>query len=158
MKYLKTVTHLEIDRFMGPWHVIAGRTTFFERGAFSPVEIYTWNEKEGRIDIDYNFKKNSFHGPKKSIPQKAWIDNLHTNAHWKVQPIWPLKFDYLVLALDTDYHWTVVGVPNQAYLWIMARTTQLPEETLKQIIKNIGLMGYNVEGIKMQPQLNGSVP
>jgi apolipoprotein D and lipocalin family protein len=61
--YNQTITKLDKDRFMKKWYVIAGRFTFLEKGAHNAVEIYSWNAKEDRIDIDFYFNKNSFDGP-----------------------------------------------------------------------------------------------
>jgi apolipoprotein D and lipocalin family protein len=152
MDYTHTVSEVELDRFMKKWYVIAGRLTFMEKGCHNAVEDYTWNEKKQRIDIDFYFNKDSFDGKIKKIPQKAWIKNKTTNAHWKVSPFWPLKFDYLVVALADDYSWTVIGVPNQKYLWIMADHWEMDDEKLSEIIEEIKLKGYNVNEVNRVPQ------
>ncbi len=148
VKYSKTVDNVDIQRFMGDWYVIAGRTTFLEKGATNSLEQYSWNEEKNRIDITFTYNKNTFDGPLKTIEQKAWIHNSKTNAHWKVQPLWPFKLDYLVIALDKDYQWTVVGVPNQAYLWLMARVKSMSEEKIKSILKDVAATGYSIEDVK----------
>jgi apolipoprotein D and lipocalin family protein len=145
-KYDKTVTYVERDRFMGKWYVMAGRFTSAEEGAVNPVETYTWNEKEKRIDIDFRFNQGGPEGELKKYPQKAWITN-KDNAHWEVQPFWPLKFDYLILSLDTSYQWTAIGVPNQKYLWIMSRKPSLGRVAIDQILMNLKKKGYDTSGI-----------
>jgi apolipoprotein D and lipocalin family protein len=152
VKYNKTVDHVDIPKFMGTWYVWAGRTTFLEKGAHNSIEIYTWNEKKERIDIDFKFRKDSFDGPVKEIPQKAWIYNNETNAHWKVQPFWPLKLDYLVIALSPDYEWTAIGVPNTKYLWIMGRTPNVSDQQLSEITQKLDALGYPTENILRIPQ------
>jgi apolipoprotein D and lipocalin family protein len=152
MNYSHTVSHVDIPRFMGSWYVWAGRTTFIERGAYGSIEKYTWNAQEDRIDVDFTFHKGSFDGDLKSHPQKAWIEDKTTNAHWKVQPFWPLKFDYLVIDLDVDYQWTAIGVPNGSYLWIMGRTPVVSDEQLAGIIDRLKTLGYPVDGVVRVPQ------
>jgi len=152
MDYTQTVEKVEIDRFMKKWYVIAGRLTFLEKGCHNAVEDYSWNDNKNRIEIDFYFNKDSFDGKIKKIPQKAWIKNETTNAHWKVSPFWPLKFDYLVIALADDYSWTAIGVPNQNYLWIMADYWDMDDEKLNEIIEEIKDKGYNVEDVKRVPQ------
>ena len=71
--YMKTVDKVEMNRFMGDWYVIAGRFTWFERGAHNGVETYTWNEEEQKIIVDFRYRKDSYGGEKKHISQKAWI-------------------------------------------------------------------------------------
>lgn len=154
MKYTKTVDYVDIDKFMGQWYVIAGRFTFLEEGAHNAVENYKWNYKEKRIDISFTFNKDRFDGKIKSIPQKGWVYNEKTNAHWKVSPFWPLKFDYLVIALADDYSWTAVGVPSGKYLWIMAKKNQLADKELEQIVRKINSQGYPTKAIIKVPHEN----
>lgn len=137
---------------MGKWYVIAGRFTFMEEGAHNAIEKYSWNEKEKYIDIDFHFRKDKFDGELKEIPQKAFIENTKTNAYWKVQPFWPLKFDYYVVALDKDYKWTAIGVPSTKYLWIMHRDWKVSDEELKRIVKVVQEAKYPVEKIERLPQ------
>ena len=151
-KFNKTVDSVDIKRFMGKWYVTAGRLTFMEEGAYNAIEIYTWNDKKNRIDIDFRLRKNSFDGEEKSIPQKGWIQNSKTNAHWKVSPFWPIKFNYFVIDLAHDYSWTVIGVPGEEWVWIMAREWEMDDIKLSQIIKRIEDMGYNAKDIKRVPQ------
>lgn len=144
----RTVSYVERDRFMGTWYVQAGRFTSFEDNAFNAVEKYQWDEKNKKIIIDFTFNQNSLNGPLKKIPQTAWITNESTNATWKVSPFWPLRFTYLIVALDeANYEWTVIGVPNQKYLWIMSRNPEFSKEKTKEILNNISAIGYSVEDI-----------
>lgn len=149
---LKTVSYVDIQKFMGSWYVIANIPTFVEKGATNAVEAYTWNEKEKRIDIDFHYNKDHPGGELKSYPQKAWIYDTRTNAEWRVQPWWPLKFAYLIIDLAPDYSYTVIGVPSRNYVWIMAREKQLPPGKLEEILKNIEKMGYEVSKIQKVPQ------
>ncbi len=152
VKYEKTVPFVDINKFMGKWYVVAARASFLESGAHNSLEDYSWNEKEKRIDINFTFRKDSFDGRLKKIPQKAWIFNKETNAHWKVQPLWPLKLDYIVIALDDNYEWVCVGVPNQNYLWIMTRDWNVSEDKIKDITSKVAALGYNTDDIKIVPQ------
>ena len=150
--YTQTVNYVDLERFMGDWYVIAGRVTFLEKDAYNPIESYRWNAEKERVDINFTFNSGSFTGKKKAIPQKGYIFNKNTNAYWKVSPIWPLKFGYLVIDLDEDYQWTVIGVPSQKYLWIMARTPQISENLYSEIVSRIEDKKYNTQDIKNMPQ------
>jgi apolipoprotein D and lipocalin family protein len=151
-KYLKTVDYVDMDRFMTSWYVIAGRLTSFEDGAHNAVETYTWNKEENRVDVDFKMRINSFDGEQKSFPQKAWIHNKKTNAHWKISPFWPLKFNYIIVDLAEDYSWTVVGVPSQRWVWIMAKDWEMSDEKLNMILKIVSDKGYSVIDVKRVPQ------
>ncbi len=146
-KYSDIVPELAMSKFMGSWYVQSGRFTPFEKDVYNGHEKYTWNQKEQRIDIEFTYNKGSFDGELKSIPQKGWIFNATTNSHWKVSPLWPLKFDYLVIGLAPDYSWTVIGVPDQKYVWIMTREKQFDRDKLNQIVNEMKKKNYDMDNL-----------
>lgn len=148
---VKTVKKVDIKKFMGPWYVLAGRFTFLEKDVHNGVERYTWNQETNRIDVEFTYHQGSFSGPKKSIPQKAWIFNQETQAHWKVSLLWPFKFNYLIVALDESYRWTAIGVPDQKYLWIMARDWKDPEAVIDEAVKRLQGIGYDTKNLVRVP-------
>ncbi len=144
---------VDLPRFMGSWYVIASIPTMFETGAVNAVETYTWNEKENRIDVDFRFRKDSPEGKEKTIPQKAFIYNEKTNAEWRIQFFWPLKFAYLIIDLADDYSDTTIGVPNRNYTWIMARNPTIPEDRYAKILARLKTLGYDLNALKKVPQV-----
>jgi len=150
--FLKTASHVDISRYMGKWYVISARGIFVENEAYNSTETYIWNEKEKHIDVDFRMRKGSFDGAEKAYPQKAWIHNTESNAHIKIQFFWPFKFDYLILDIDPDYQWVVVGVPSQRYLWVMARKPEIPDSKLDEILARIDSIGYSTKNMRKVPQ------
>jgi apolipoprotein D and lipocalin family protein len=148
---LKKVPSVDINRFMGKWYVISSIPTFIEKSAHNAVETYTWNEKEKRIDVYFTFNKGSFQGERKEYTQKAFVHDKSGNE-WRIQFFWPLKFPYLILDLDKDYTYTVIGVPNRDYVWIMAKTPTLPEKTYQEIIERLKAQHYDTNIIEKVPQ------
>ena len=113
------------------------------------VEILdSYNQQEKKIEIDFQYNKDSLQGEENRVPQVGWIYNEQTNTHWKISPLWPFKFDYLILDLDKDYQWTVIGVPNQKYIWVMARSPVMSDESLKRILSATENAGYNIQNVK----------
>ncbi len=151
MNYQKTVENVDIQRYMGKWYVIAGRFTMFEKGVHNGVELYTWNEEKKRIDIQFTYNKDSLDGKVKSIPQKGWVMNNQTGAHWEISPMWPFRFTYLIIDLADDYSWTVIGVPSGNYLWIMARDKSLSKSKIQTILDRLKGNGYPIKNITYVP-------
>lgn len=149
---VKTVSSVDINKFMGDWYVLAGRFTFLEKDVHNALERYTWNAEKERIDVAFTYNKGSLTGPQQSIPQKAWVFDSVSKAHWKVSPFWPFKFDYLIVALDKDYRWTAIGVPDQKYLWIMARDWKNPEATVAAAVKALNEASYDSSRLVLVPQ------
>jgi apolipoprotein D and lipocalin family protein len=124
----------------------------FEKGAYNATETYTWNQEKNRVDIDFRYNKNAFDGPEKKIPQKGFVYNQTTKAEWRVQPIWPLKFAYLIIDLAKDYSDTVVGVPNRQYVWIMARQKTMTDVRYNELVKKLESLGYDIAKLQKVPQ------
>ncbi len=147
------VDYVDLPRFMGDWYVIANIPTMFEKGAVNAIENYTWNEEKGIVDVTFTYNANSPEGKLKHMTQRGFIYDTTSNAEWRVQPLWPLKLGYLIIDLADDYSYTVVGVPNRKYLWIMARESTLPESVYQGILAHVSEQGYDLNLIQKVPQV-----
>lgn len=138
------VDYVDLDKFMGDWYVIAIMPNPIEKNVTNGIESYALNDK-GNIDITYTFYKNNPQGKKKVLHPKASIYNKKTNAEWRVQFFWPLRFPYLVIWLDEEYETTVIGVPNKKYAWIMSRKPYINEDKYNKILDRMSQLDYKIE-------------
>jgi apolipoprotein D and lipocalin family protein len=142
--------HVDLNRYFTAWYVMAGRLTAFEKNTHNAIEHYHWNAKKKQIDVMYTALKQN--GKLRKLPQKAWVVEDGSNAHWKVQFLWPFKADYLILAVDPDYKWVAVGCHNQKYLWIMASRPEMSEAQLALILKKVEKLNYRIDEVKRVEQ------
>ena len=156
---LKTVSHVDLPRYMGDWRVIAEIPYFAEKDCVDSIESYGLR-KDGDIDNWFRFRKKSFSNPQKRIDAtKVVVTNKQTNAEWKVYFMGGLiRAKYLVIDLDPKYQWTVVGHPSRNYGWIMAREKTMPEATYKAILKRLAAQGYDTSRFEKVPQLPSQMP
>ena len=148
---LRTVPHVDMDRYLGRWYVIANIPYFLEKGKVASYDTYA-KRPDGKLDNIFTFRKGDFNAAEKSWNGVAWVTNPDTNAEWKVRFIWPLTSTYLVLELDPDYRWAVVGTPSRKLLWILARERQLPAADYEHILELIVAQGYDRAAIVPVPQ------
>lgn len=146
-----TVRHVDLDRYMGEWFVIANIPYFLEKGKVASSDTYRMRP-DGRMDNIYTFRKKSFDAPEKQWKGVAWVVDRETNATWKVRLFWPLTSTYLVIHLDPDYRWSVVGNPSGKLLWILARKRSLPEHEYRDILELLQKDGYDAGRIVKVPQ------
>ncbi len=151
-KPLKTVSHVDLPRYMGDWRVIAIIPYFAEKGCVDSVESYALR-KDGKIDNWFTYRKPSFDAPQEKLTALAWVHDTKTNAEWRVRFFGLITVDYLVLDLDKDYRWTVVGHPSRNYGWIMARGKTLPDATYRDILKRLEAQGYDPARFVKVPQV-----
>ncbi|WP_300495567.1 lipocalin family protein [uncultured Methylophaga sp.] len=150
-KPIRTENNVDIKRFMGDWYVIANIPTFIEKGAHNAVESYELNE-DGTIATTFTFNKGSFDGELKQYHPKGFILDDESNAVWGMQFIWPIKADYRIVYINDDYTQTIIGREKRDYVWIMARTPQIPEQDYLQMLKLLAEQGYDISQIKKVPQ------
>ena len=148
---LRTVDHVDLDRYLGRWYVIANIPYFLENGKVASYDTYA-RRPDGRLDNIFTFRPGGFTAPEKSWHGTAWVTNPATNAEWKVRFVWPLTSTYLVLELDPDYRWAVVGTPGRGLLWILARERRLSSADYGHILDLIGRQGYDRTKIVPVPQ------
>ena len=148
---LATVDYVDLDRFMGDWYVIANIPTFLEKGAHNAVETYAL-DADGSIQTTFVFRKDSFDGKRKQYNPKGFVRNPETNAEWGMRFIWPIKADYRIVYLTEDYSQTVIARNKRDFVWIMARTPEIPAADYERIIGLVADMGYDTSKVQKVPQ------
>ena len=150
------VDYVDLERFMGDWYVIANIPTYFEKNAYNPLESYRLDE-DGSIATTFSFNAGSFDGEQKVFRPRAFITDPVSNAVWGMQFIWPIKADYRIVYLDEDYQTTIIGRNNLDYVWIMARSPQISEQSYSELEAFVMALGYDSTLlIKAQHQLTTS--
>jgi apolipoprotein D and lipocalin family protein len=139
---METVAFVDLDRFMGDWYVIASIPTPFEKNAFDAVERY--ERRDDYIDTTFTYRKGSHDGPEKRMRAKGFVREGSGNARWGMQFVWPIKADYRVIHLDTDYRTTIVGREARDYVWIMAREPRMAADELARHTAWLASIGYDV--------------
>lgn len=148
---MKTVDYVDIDRFMGPWYVIANIPTFLEKGAYNAVETYSLND-DGTIATTFTFRKDSFDGKAKEYNPKAFVLDTETNARWGMRFVWPIKADYRIVYLDDDYTMTVIARQKRDFVWIMARTPTISDAAYDNLVTFVESIGYDPNLLQRVPQ------
>ncbi len=148
---MPTVEHVDLPRFMGDWYVIANIPTAIERGAHNAVETYALAD-DGTIDTTFTYRADAFDGPLKTYTPRGFVLDRQSNARWGMRFIWPVKADYRIIHLDDGYTRTVIGRLKRDYVWIMARTPQIPEAEYRELLEVVAANGYDLDKIQMVPQ------
>jgi len=148
---LTTVERVELDRYMGEWFVIANIPYFGERGNLAGRAIYRPRD-DGRMDDIYLYKEGDFDQPDQRMEGVAWVVDEQTNARWKVRFFWPFRFDYVIIELDEDYQWVVVGHPSRDYAWIMAREPQMESSLYQELLERLDAQGFDSGALRKVAQ------
>ncbi len=148
---LALASDVDLARFMGDWYVIANIPTLIEKGAHNAVESYHL-APDGTIETTFTFRADAFDGKPKRYTPRGFIREGGSNAVWGMQFVWPVKADYRIAYLTPDYTQTVIGREQRDYVWIMARTPQIPDEDYQRMLDFLREQGYDVAKIQKVPQ------
>jgi len=151
MSELKTVEHVDVDRYMGTWYEIAKFPQRFEEGLVGVTATYSLLPN-GKVRVLNSGYLKDFSGKLKTAKGKAWIVDKTTNAKLKVSFFWPFAGDYWILELGKDYEYAVVGEGSRRYLWILSRTPQMDEDVYLGILKRLADKGFDISRIEKNPQ------
>jgi apolipoprotein D and lipocalin family protein len=148
---IQTVPHVDLQRFMGDWYVIANIPTFVETDAYNAVESYRL-DADGTIATTFTFRAGGFDGTPKRYTPRGFVLDTQSNAVWEMQFVWPFKGDYRIVYVNSDYSQTVIGREKRDYVWIMARTPAIPEPDYQSIVAWLATQGYDTTKLQKVPQ------
>lgn len=147
---LPTVAHVDLERFMGSWYVLASIPTFLEKQAYDAVESYKLND-DGTVAVEFSFRKGGFDGPRKTMHPTGFVLD-SSNAVWGMRFVWPIKAEYRICYLESDYSAVIIGRTARDYVWIMARTPQVSAAEYDALVKRVVAMGYDSSKLRKVPQ------
>jgi apolipoprotein D and lipocalin family protein len=160
---LKTVSYVDLNAYQGLWYEIVRKPVTFEEGCVGVTAEYT-ARADGKIDVLNQCYLETFDGPLVSGVASASVADTTTNAKLTVGAFKITTEDqrqssnlsqrqryfvgnYWILALYDDYTYAVVGEPSRNSLWVLSRTSTVPEETLNMILADVEAMGYDISDI-----------
>ena len=148
---LRPVDTVNLQRFMGDWYVLAAIPTFIERSAHNAVESYSLQDDD-TIATTYVFNEGNFEGPLKRYEATGYVLDKRSNAVWGMQFIWPIKADYQIIYLDSDYQTTIIGRSRRDYVWIMARSPEILDSDYQTLLDRVAAQGYELSELRRIPQ------
>ncbi len=138
------VEGFELERYLGKWYEIARLDHSFERGLSQVTAEYSLRD-DGLIDVlnrGYHDAKETW----KSASAVARPADDPTVGSLRVSFFRPFWADYHIIALDKDaYQYAMVTSSTRDYLWILARTPELDEDILSELLAKAKAWDYPVD-------------
>jgi apolipoprotein D and lipocalin family protein len=143
---IKPITGFELDRYLGTWYEIARLDHSFERGLSKVTADYSMREDGGVkvINRGYNAEENKWN----EAEGKAYFVDGPDIGKLKVSFFGPFYGGYNILALDKEnYQYSLVAGPGLNYLWILARTPDLEQSIIIELVKKAKSLGFPVKDL-----------
>ncbi len=138
-----SVTGFDINRYLGTWYEIARFDHSFQKDLDKVSAEYSLRDDGGMkvINRGLNSKTNKW----EQAEGKAYFVKTPDIGRLKVSFFWPFYGAYNIIALDkNNYEWAMV-TGGKDYLWIIARSPQMPYIIKQQLIARAKEMGFDTD-------------
>jgi len=137
------VKNFDARKYLGRWYEIARFDYRFEKNMDNVTAEYSENS-DGSIRVNnkgYNYLKKEW---KESIGEARFVKD-KAEARLKVSFFKPIWAGYNVIDIDEDYQYALVAGSSLKYLWILSRTTTIPESIRQRFIEKAKRIGYTTD-------------
>jgi len=155
---VKTVSSVDLQRYMGKWYEIASYPQWFQKDCTASRATYELRE-DGYVKVLNECNLKEVDGKLKKAKGRAWVVDKSTNAKLKVQFFLPwvklpfLAGDYWIIMLDKEnYSYSVISDPKKKTLWILSRTKKMPENLYQSILEKLRQRGFDLGKLKITKQ------
>lgn len=157
-----TVDSVDLKKYAGTWYEIGRLPMYFQRNCASDVTANYTEKTDGSGIIVTNkcVQKDGSGITSEGIAKP--VDESGSKLKVTFLPSWirwlPVgRADYWVLARDADYKTALVGTPDKKYLWLLARSPNVTQETYAKYRQIAQQQGYDLKEFKLTPQTNQTV-
>ena len=142
---------IELQRFMGAWHVIAHVPYFGERGHVASRDEYTLRPN-GSIGVHYVYQEG-FGQPVKDLNSRATVKADSGNRRWTTWFFGVIPTKFRILETAPDYSWALVDYPGRDLAWVFARTADIPDAQYTVLLSKMKAYGVDTTKLVRVPQL-----
>ena len=157
-----TVDSVDLKKYAGTWYEIGRLPMYFQRNCASDVTANYVEKTDGSgIKVINQCKAEDGSGitaeglakPADATGSKLKVTFLPSWIRWL--PVG--RADYWVLARDAEYKTALVGTPDKKYLWLLARSPNVSQDTYAKYRQIAQQQGYDLKEFKLTAQTNQTV-
>ena len=150
---VKTISSLDVPRYLGTWYEIAKFPNWFQRKCASNTKAVYSVRPDGNLKVLNSCKAadgivSDAEGTARQIGSKD-----SPKLEVRFAPAW-LSFlpvvwgDYWVIDLDPQYQVAAVSDPRREYLWVLSRTPQLDKKTYDELLQRLQAQQFDVRKLE----------
>jgi apolipoprotein D and lipocalin family protein len=148
---LTLAKQVNLERYSGRWYIIASIPYFAERGNVG--SFFDISFPDGHVRDVYHGRDKTLDAPPTSLTMNGYVVPNTGNARWRESPFWPIYLSYLILWVDPNYNYALVGYPGRGYGWILSRSPQIDASAYQSLLGRFGEEGYDTSHFRRVPQI-----
>jgi len=157
-----TVDSVDLNTYAGTWYEIGRLPMYFQRKCAGDVTAnYAQKDDGSGITVTNKCMAEDGSGIVAEGLAKP-VDESGSKLKVTFLPKWirwiPVgRADYWVLARDAEYKTALVGTPDKKYLWLLARSPNISQETYTKYRQIAQQQGYDLKEFTLTSQSNQTV-
>ncbi len=149
---VKDDTVIDYKLYQGKWYEIARLPNPVEDGLVCVTMTYDVQD-EGIMTVTSRGRSKSDPEDVKSLTGRAWVPDGKEPNKIKIQFIWPVTKDYLLIHIDENKGYAILGAPHKYHLWILSRSPFINEEDMAELVKIAEKNQYKTENLMRVEQI-----
>ncbi len=143
---VEPVQNFTLERYLGKWYEIARLDHSFERGLTNVTAEYSLLAGGGVRVLNRGYSEEEKRW--KQALGKAYFVKGADRGFLKVSFFGPFYGSYVVFELDHEnYQYALVCGPARSYLWILARSPEIPDDLKRMLITKAAQAGFDTRGL-----------
>ncbi|MGC9401226.1 lipocalin family protein [Vibrio genomosp. F10] len=141
---VKPVSDFELNRYLGKWYEVARLDHSFERGLTQVTAEYSLKDDGGVAVLNrgYSVEESEW----SEAEGRAYFVESENDGYLKVSFFGPFYGSYVVFELDhQNYQYAFVSGPNTDYLWLLSRTSSVPQDVKDKFVRMAKERGFNID-------------
>ena len=152
LKGASGINNFDVSKYLGKWYEVARYDSWFENNMDKTQAFYSLNEN-GTVRVENSGFDTTKEKWKTSVG-KAKFRGAKNIGELKVSFFGPFYADYTILALDSEYKYSLVSGGTTDYLWILSRTKTIPEEIKNEYLSIAKKLGFDTSNLVWVNQNN----
>ncbi|MBM4252691.1 MAG: lipocalin family protein [Deltaproteobacteria bacterium] len=140
------VSEIDVNKYMGKWYQVASTNPFFQANCVCATATYTLRD-DGNVDVVNSCRRDTVDGALSDVKGIAYATSNPGKLNVVFGGIKLPGSNYWIIEVADDYSYAVVSSPLRRPIWILARTPELPTDTLDGIYKRLDAQGFPVNAI-----------
>jgi apolipoprotein D and lipocalin family protein len=143
------VPYVDIEQFMGDWHVIALVPGLDDKTAVAATQSFE-RALDGTIKITYRYRPSSASDRLTEATSTGRILNIRTNAEWAITRAWPLRSTWQVVHIEDDYSLAMMASGKRILL--LSRTPDIAAPRYSDLMLGLQAKGFDIATIRRVPR------
>jgi apolipoprotein D and lipocalin family protein len=155
---VKTISTLDVPRYLGTWYEIAKFPNWFQKKCIGNTQAVYSLRSDGSLKVLNSCRTADGEVSQAEGTARQVGANDSPKLEVRFAPAWlsflPLVWgDYWVIDLDSQYQVAAVSDPRREYLWVLSRTPQLDKKIYDALLIRLQSQQFDIRKLELTQQI-----